>query len=774
MNQFPGTNYHDLNLNWLLGQMKNCLAEWETTKGEWTALETDNEEFKAYVTNYFDNLDVTQEISDKIDALVEDGTLLRILTEDEGEGSPLSDTVGDWLAAHITQETGYVIDDTLTVQGAAADAKATGDAITEVKSAIENTGILPVTYLGYVGKGYISTATLLWTGVGSDSYRYAILPVKPNASIKVVSNGTLQANFAALKSFANPSTGDTVDFSAADGWTAVKTLGTSSAVGTFEGTLPADSSLLYIYLGNASYSRLPTTLEIDGYDYTKELRDNLTKIISQLNSTETDIDNIESNIESIETDVDSIESVYAELLAKLAKNFLPYYILDSSVFAVGNLTNDGEYNPNTKYRICTPELQIAITDVQIRPREGFRVAFRLFTNGVYTSTLTPGTEGTTLTAGQQYKMIIRRATEDTSETVTVADFYDKALFFNPIQKIGSVSVTGDPRYVFADYGLLPQAVFYPGLSDTYNTYDYNTTAETIFTAFDALVTAHGEYITKSDLGICSDGIQHVYMYDFNPHQKSGGVMYESLPTIFLLCGQHGYEKISVYAAYYMLKHIIENSSENPILNYLRNHVRIVCVPVANPYGFNQKSYKNYNGVNLNRNWDADWRTGPNEDDPSSKDYAGEAPFDQPETAAIRDAFLTLKSGVSVAIDFHTNGSNVAVESYGEMNCILYTDRVTPLWMCAKKAVRYHIKDITSHLAEQYNLSIADDVFCGMTITNHSHHGQAQQWFDKQEKIAFTFEVFPGFPGGITYTADTIKASEEMIANFLVTVLNYIK
>lgn len=142
MNQFPGTNYHDLNLNWLLGQMKNCLAEWETTKGEWTAQEADNAEFKAYVTNYFDNLDLTQEISDKIDSLVEDGTLLRILTEDEGEGSPLSDTVGEWLAAHITQETGYVIDDTLTVQGAAADAKAAGDAINDLRSAFDiNDGV---------------------------------------------------------------------------------------------------------------------------------------------------------------------------------------------------------------------------------------------------------------------------------------------------------------------------------------------------------------------------------------------------------------------------------------------------------------------------------------------------------------------------------------------------------------------------------------------------------------------------------------------------------
>lgn len=139
MNQFPGTNYHDLNLNWLLGQMKNCLAEWETTKGEWTALEADNAEFKAYVTNYFNNLDLTQEISDKINALVEDGTLLRILTEDTGDGSPLSDVVGAWMYEYITTSPdGFVTNKTLTAENAAADAKATGDAIADLRDAFND------------------------------------------------------------------------------------------------------------------------------------------------------------------------------------------------------------------------------------------------------------------------------------------------------------------------------------------------------------------------------------------------------------------------------------------------------------------------------------------------------------------------------------------------------------------------------------------------------------------------------------------------------------
>lgn len=137
MNQYPASNFHDLNLDWLLQQMKNCLAEWEETKTDWNNLEADNTEFKAYVTNYFDNLDVSDEISAKIDELVEDGTLLEIITDDPtGEGSALSDAVGGWISTHLHPEpTDVMIDDSLTVSGAAADAKAAGDRITALENA---------------------------------------------------------------------------------------------------------------------------------------------------------------------------------------------------------------------------------------------------------------------------------------------------------------------------------------------------------------------------------------------------------------------------------------------------------------------------------------------------------------------------------------------------------------------------------------------------------------------------------------------------------------
>lgn len=50
--------------------------------------------------------------------------------------SEAPEMVYDWLEANVTPETGYVIDSGLTIQGAAADAKATGDAIVALNASV--------------------------------------------------------------------------------------------------------------------------------------------------------------------------------------------------------------------------------------------------------------------------------------------------------------------------------------------------------------------------------------------------------------------------------------------------------------------------------------------------------------------------------------------------------------------------------------------------------------------------------------------------------------
>ena len=78
-------------------------------------------QLQQYVNAYFENLDVQSEIDNKLDEMAESGALLNIVKPS------VIDSVNNWLAEHITNPTNPVIDKSLKISGAAADAKVVGE-----------------------------------------------------------------------------------------------------------------------------------------------------------------------------------------------------------------------------------------------------------------------------------------------------------------------------------------------------------------------------------------------------------------------------------------------------------------------------------------------------------------------------------------------------------------------------------------------------------------------------------------------------------------------
>lgn len=125
--QFPYTNFHELNEDWLIAEVKRLADEWLAMQNNWQSLYEESkaaiDDFKAYVRQYFDDLDVEPYVIAHVDELVADGTMDEIVLE------KLSPVVSSWLNDHITVPSGVVIDSSLSVAGACADAKAAGDGI---------------------------------------------------------------------------------------------------------------------------------------------------------------------------------------------------------------------------------------------------------------------------------------------------------------------------------------------------------------------------------------------------------------------------------------------------------------------------------------------------------------------------------------------------------------------------------------------------------------------------------------------------------------------
>ncbi len=73
------TDYGRYNNNWLLKKMKEVLEEWAKTLTEWNNTEAEWQELYKYVHDYFDNLNLQQEVNVKIDEMVANGTFQQIL-----------------------------------------------------------------------------------------------------------------------------------------------------------------------------------------------------------------------------------------------------------------------------------------------------------------------------------------------------------------------------------------------------------------------------------------------------------------------------------------------------------------------------------------------------------------------------------------------------------------------------------------------------------------------------------------------------------------------
>lgn len=81
ISKYPYTDLHEMNMDWVIDQIKQLLEAWAETKGEWDDTEEAWNDLKTFVENYFNDLDVQAEVQAAIDQMIIDGTLQPIIAQ---------------------------------------------------------------------------------------------------------------------------------------------------------------------------------------------------------------------------------------------------------------------------------------------------------------------------------------------------------------------------------------------------------------------------------------------------------------------------------------------------------------------------------------------------------------------------------------------------------------------------------------------------------------------------------------------------------------------
>lgn len=333
-----------------------------------------------------------------------------------------------------------------------------------------------------------------------------------------------------------------------------------------------------------------------------------------------------------------------------------------------------------------------------------------------------------------------------------------------LEKAVENPISASPYYRDVNFGVLPFA-YYKGVADSYenSAFGWTTQYADYMTMWKSLVANHTNYVTETTLGTASDG-QTVYLYDFKPVRISN--QDKPIPKVIIIAGQHGGETANIFGLYYFVNNLLNKWNEHSALEYLRNNIELMIVPVLNTYGFDNRSYKNANGVNLNRNYDSNWAF---VEDTTSNQYGGAEPFDQPETQIVRDLLLSNTDAVLV-VDSHVNGGGV-VSNYSDINYYGISESTDVYFNRMVSAVAHNLSSISANFNLDYELGQPNTI---LGFLNHSDGtGIMRNWGRDQNIVTVLVEGFGGFPNGTAFTAEVFKANEEIFVNWLITALNYL-
>ena len=277
-----------------------------------------------------------------------------------------------------------------------------------------------------------------------------------------------------------------------------------------------------------------------------------------------------------------------------------------------------------------------------------------------------------------------------------------------------------------------------GLDSFYD--DFRTLPE-LNNRLDQILSDHSDLATGIMIGLSHEGreIRGVVL------NAGGG----DKPAVLFNGCQHAREWISPMTTINIADSLADGYGTDPTITALLDKVEVIVIPVVNPDGFEytyaaggyrfwRKNRRNNSGscegVDLNRNWDADWNGGESTStDPCSDVYVGPGPMSEPEVSALGD-YCIAHGNIRAQIDFHSY-SQLVLEPRG------YTTAPPPDW----DELHALGGSISDAIAAVHGVNYTHDNPCNIL---YCASGTLIDWpYDSYGALSFTIELRPSSSGG---------------------------
>lgn len=224
--------------------------------------------------------------------------------------------------------------------------------------------------------------------------------------------------------------------------------------------------------------------------------------------------------------------------------------------------------------------------------------------------------------------------------------------------------------------------------------------------YEPLRAKNRDYMKHKILGRDASGKWDIHRYVLEPKNYT--------KTIIVSAGTHGNEFTASFALARVIHHLVNDWRSNAQLAYIRKNVRVVVLPINNPWSFANSKRQNANGVDLNRNmgylWD--YITGTSFQEGGTY-YKGTAPFSEPETKILVDTFEEFKDALSY-VDFHTINTIKAehivfTPRYKAQFRHIFNDNISKLFKTGNRIVNgtTALPSIAVHCAVNHDMTTAN-------------------------------------------------------------------